>query len=141
MNLSPEDRAYLDERYGRSRVAQWPIYVVSVLVAGLLAWGVWAYWGTINPKVTSAMTTYHLNTPNDHSSTATFEVNRRGKDLRATCSFKALARDHSTVGVVSREIPLKTSEKTTLTWTVKTTRPAFTIQWIGCTAPGQNSPK
>lgn len=139
MRLSPEDRAYLDERYGRNSRSRWSIYVVAVIVAALAAWGVWAFNAQIHPKVTSGLTGYTI--VDSQTATAKFEVVRAKADVQATCTVQALAQDHSTVGQLAKLIPLGSPTKATFTVTIKTTRRAFAINWLGCTAPGQNSPK
>ena len=138
-SLSPADRAYLDERYGRNHRRQWPVVVVSVIVAALAAWVVWAFNAQIHPKVTSGLTGYTID--NAQQSTATFDVVRANGSVQATCIVQALASDHSTVGQLAKIIPLGSPTKATFTVTIKTTRKAFAINWLGCTAPGQNTPK
>ncbi|MGN6722390.1 MAG: DUF4307 domain-containing protein [Marmoricola sp.] len=139
MRLSPEDRAYLDDRYGRTHRSRWPVYVVSVIVAALAAWAVWAFNAQIHPKVTSGLSTYTI--VNAQKATATFDVVRADASVRATCTVQALAQDHSTVGQLAKIIPVASPTKSTFTVTIKTTRKAFAVNWLGCTAPGQNSPK
>ena len=138
-SLSPADRAYLDERYGRNNRSRWPVYVVSVIVAGLAAWTVWAFNAQIHPKVTSGLTSFKLE--NAQESTATFEVVRANASVEATCIVQALASDHSTVGQLAKIIPVGSPTTATFTVTIKTTRKAYAINWLGCTAPGQNTPK
>lgn len=138
-SLSPADRAYLDERYGRRHRPGWPVWVVAVIVAGLAAWTVWAFNAQIHPKVTSALTSYTIE--NAQRSTATFQVVRANTGVEATCSVQALAKDHTTVGQLSTIVPLRSATTATFTVTIKTTRKAFAINWLGCTAPGQNAPK
>lgn len=139
MRLSADDRAYLDERYGRTHRSQWPVYVISVIVAALLAWVVWAFNAQIHPKVTSGLTGYTI--VNAQESKATFDVVRADASVQATCTVQALAEDHSTVGQLAKLIPLGSATHSTFTVTIRTTRKAFAINWLGCTAPGQNSPK
>lgn len=139
MKLSPADRAYLDERYGRNHKSGWPVYVVSVIVAALAAWAVWAFNAQIHPKVTSGLTSFTI--VNSQESTATFEVVRANAGVEATCTVQALASDHSAVGQLAKIIPVSSPTKATFTVTIRTTRKAFAINWLGCTAPGQNTPK
>lgn len=139
MRLSPEDRAYLDERYGRDRRKKWPVYLISVIAAALVVWLGWAYWAQITPKVTSGMTSYTI--VNDQQATATFEVGRANTRIEATCTVQALGQDHSTVGQLAKIIPLDSAKTATFTVTIKTTRKAYAINWVGCTAPGQATPK
>lgn len=137
--LSPSDRAYLDERYGRNQKKSWPVYVVAVIVAALAAWAVWAFNAQIHPKVTSGLTKFTL--VNAQQSTATFNVVRANAGVQATCTVQALAEDHSTVGQLAKIIPVSAPVNATFTVTIRTTRKAFAINWLGCTAPGQNTPK
>jgi hypothetical protein len=139
MRLSPDDRAYLDERYGRNNRSRWSIYLVSVIVAALAAWAVWAFNAQIHPKVTSGLTSYTI--VNSQQATATFEVVRADASVQATCTVQALASDHSTVGQLAKLIPLGSPTTSTFTIAIRTTRKAFAINWLGCTAPGQNTPK
>lgn len=147
MRLSPEDRAYLDERYGVNNKFRWPVYVVSVLVAAFVVWMAWAYWAEIHPKVTSGETNYNLNSQGSLAkgtlaSTVTFQVIRANKSVHATCTVQALAKDHSVIGqLTDKAIPMSAPTNTTITWSIPTYRSAFAINWIGCTAPGQNTAK
>lgn len=115
------------------------MYVVSVIVAALAAWAVWAFNAQIHPKVTSGLSKYTI--VNAQQATATFDVVRADAGVQATCAVQALAQDHSTVGQLAKIIPLTSATKATFTVTIKTTRKAFAVNWLGCTAPGQNSPK
>lgn len=139
MRLSPDDRAYLDDRYGRAHHKRWPVYVVSVVVAALAAWAVWAFNAQIHPKVTSGLTKYTI--VNAQQVTATFDVARANAGVQATCTVQALAEDHSTVGQLAKIIPVASPTRSTFTVTIRTTRRAFAVNWVGCTAPGQNAPK
>ena len=139
MKLSPADREYLDDRYGPNNRSRWPVYVISIIVAALAAWAVWAFNAQIHPKVTSGLTTYRI--VNAQQATATFDVVRADAGVQATCTVQALAEDHSTVGQLAKIIPVTSPTKATFTVTIRTTRKAFAVNWVGCTAPGQNSPK
>jgi hypothetical protein len=139
MRLSPEDRQYLDDRYGRNNRSKWPVYIVSVIVAALAAWAVWAFNAQIHPKVTSGLTKYKI--VNAQQVTATFEVVRANAGVQASCTVQALADDHSTVGQLAKIIPVASTTDATFTVTIRTTRKAFAVNWLGCTAPGQNTPK
>lgn len=140
MHLSPEDRAYLDDRYGRNRKKRWPSVIVAIIIAAGVAWTAWAFWGQIHPKVTSGMTSYDIT--DEHHVTVTFEVKRDNADVAARCSLKVQAHDHSTVGIVTdKPLPLTTPDNTPIKWEISTTRKAYAVQWVGCTADGQNSPK
>lgn len=139
MRLKPADRDYLDERYGQHERKQWPLYIIAIIVAAAAAWAVWAFWAQITPKVTSGLTAYTIT--NAQESTATFEVSRANTGIEATCTVQALAQDHSTVGQLAKIIPLDSPKTATFTITIKTTREAYAINWIGCTAAGQNTPK
>src|SRR6185437_2922754 len=132
-------------------------YVVATLVVAFIAWIAWAYWAQIHPKVTSGETNYSLNVQGslkkgDLASSVTFQVIRANKNVKVNCVVTALASDHSTVGTLSGDpfamqppaakYPANPSAtNVTVTWFVPTYRTAFAINWVGCTAPGQNSPK
>ncbi|NIL49582.1 DUF4307 domain-containing protein, partial [Streptomyces sp. 2BBP-J2] len=96
MRLSPEDRAYLDDRYGVNKRKRWPGYVVATLVVAFIAWIAWAYWAQIHPKVTSGETNYSLNVQGslkkgDLASSVTFQVIRANKNVKVNCVVTALA--------------------------------------------------
>lgn len=152
MRLSPEDRAYLDERYGANNRKRWPAYIVSVLVVAFIAWVAWAYWAQIHPKVTSEQTSQTLNNKGTLTSLVTFEVNRANTGVQPRCSVAIVGSQRQQIGFLSgnpftmtapKQVtpPRPTATKVTVTWAVVTTQKAYAVQWNGCTAPGQDAPK
>lgn len=138
-NLNSQDRAYLEARYGRAVNSSWQVWGISIVVAALLAWGIWAFLAQINPMVRSGLTSYNIVSPNEVQ--ATFQVTRANPRVEATCVVRVQGKDHSTVGQLTKVIPMTSSTSSKLTVTIRTTRQGYAVMWDGCTAPGQKTPK
>ena len=70
-----------------------------------------------------------------HEATATIDVSL-DDGVDASCTVRAYAADHSTVGEVTY-----TPEQGRNTVAVRTERRASSVENIGCTAPGQPRPR
>lgn len=125
----------LADRYGapspwRRRVG---VGLAAAVVAVSLGWLAWATWFHSNPEVKSTLIAFNVEGP--HSTRATVQVSL-GEGVKATCRLRAYAEDHTTVGELAFT-PVNGDNEVT----IRTERPATTVEKIGCTAPGQKRPQ
>ena len=126
------------ERYGRR--PPW-LRALGLGLAGALAvaglvWLAWVVWFHANPSVTSELLGWKV--VDDHTVSARVQVSLEdGHSSRGVhCVVQAAAVDHTTVGEVTFTPHTGTNEVT-----IRTERPATSVSFEGCTAPGQNRPR
>ena len=107
---------------------------LAIVVVALAGWFVWAVWLHSHPKVGSSMESWELNGPN--AVTVTVDVHIYDAAAHPTCTVLAYAEDHSTVGEHSFT-PISGRQ----TITLRTERPATSVDWQGCIAQGQKDPQ
>ena len=125
----------LAERYGApSPVRRRLVVVATVLaVAALAGWLVWATLFHATPAVGSEMVGYDI--VDENRATAVVSVSLE-EGVVGSCTLRALADDHSTVGELAFE-PVDGRNDVT----IRTERRATTVTLLGCTAPGQPRPR
>jgi hypothetical protein len=112
--------------------------VVGLIVIALLAWLVWAIAGSANPAVSSTEVTKNENGP--HSAWIRYQIQYGNGPVDATCTVRALADDSEEVGRTSFTPARNATSKDVYKVSFRTTRLASSIEWLGCTAPGQPRP-
>ncbi len=125
----------LAERYGavspvRRRLVVAAIGLVVVVLAG---WLVWATLFHATPAVESQLAAYDI--VDDNRTTAVVSVSLED-GVVASCTLRAFADDHSTVGELAFE-PVEGRNDVT----VRTERLATSVTLLGCTALGQPRPR
>ena len=125
----------LAERYGapspvRRRLAVAAIGLVVVVLAGWLAWTTLFH---ATPAVESQLAAYDI--VDDNRATALVSVSLEDGTV-ASCTLRAFADDHSTVGELAFE-PVDGRNDVT----IRTERLATSVTLLGCTAPGQPRPR
>jgi len=129
----------LGERYGTP--APWrrrALVVASVGVALVfLGWLAWTVYEHSTPRVTSELETFSIE--DDHTATAVIVVTLDSADVKASCTLRAYAADHTTVGELT--FTPEPSEGRRQVETIRTERRATSVENIGCTAPGQDRPR
>jgi hypothetical protein len=129
----------LRERYGapapwRRRALIGASVFVALVFLGWLAWTVYEH---STPKVTSELETFSIE--DDHTATAVLVVTLDSADVEASCTLRAYAEDHTTVGELTfTPDPGKGRRQVE---TIRTERRATSVENIGCTAPGQDRPR
>ena len=126
----------LADRYGAP--APWRRVAILgacvVVAAAFLGWLGWAIWAQSTPEVRSNLVGYDV--VDTHTATAEVDVVLRDDGVRATCTLRAYAADHSVVGELAfTPVDGRNAE------TVRTERGATSVELVGCTAPGQNRPR
>jgi hypothetical protein len=129
----------LRERYGAP--ARWRHRAVLagavVLAAVFLGWLGWAVYEHSTPEVTSELESFTV--VDDHTVTAVLVVTLGDADVEASCTLRAYAVDHTTVGELTFT-PDPTDGRRQVE-TIRTERRATSVESIGCTAPGQDRPR
>ncbi len=129
----------LDQRYGASSPGRRRVLIaVSVLVAAAFAgWLGWVIYEQSQPEVTSQLETFSID--DDYTATAVLVVSLRSSDTEASCTLRAYAEDHSTVGEVT--FTPEPGKGRRQVQTIRTDRRATSVESQGCTAPGQDRPR
>ena len=127
----------LADRYGASspRRRRTLLVVVVVVAAVFAGWLAWTIWAVSTPEVSSELLGFDV--VDEHAATARVAIVLDDEDVRATCTLRAYAEDHSIVGELSFA-PLGSGNTEQ---TVRTERTATSVELLGCTAPGQQRPQ
>ena len=128
------------ERYGRPpgrrRVA---LVLAAVLAIAGLGWLAWAVWLESTPDVQSGLVRTHVDGP--HRVTADVALSFGNPHVVASCVLQAQADDHSVVGELNFRVGPVASEHVTVRKSMRTERPAVTVNLVGCTTPDQRRPR
>jgi hypothetical protein len=129
----------LAQRYGAP--APWrrrALVTASVaLTVVFLAWLAWSVYEHATPKVTSELETYSIE--DEHTATAVLVVSLDSADVKASCTLRATAEDHTTVGELTFTPDPSTGRRQVQE--IRTERLATSVESLGCTAPGQDRPR
>ena len=129
----------LAQRYGAP--APWrrrALVVASVALAVVfVAWLAWTVYEQATPQVTSELEPFSVE--DDHTVTAVLVVSLDSADVKASCTLRAYAEDHTTVGELT--FTPDPSKGRRQVQTIRTERRATSVEKIGCTAPGQDRPR
>lgn len=129
----------LEQRYGApSPLRRRVVIAASVLVA--LVFGSWLAWTTYvhaSPEVTSELETFSVQ--DENTVTAVLVVSLDSADVQASCTLRAYAEDHSTVGELTFTPDPSLGRRQVQT--IRTDRRATSVESQGCTAPGQDRPR
>jgi hypothetical protein len=114
------------------------LIAASVAVAAVfLGWLAWTVYDHSTPEVTSELETFSID--DDHAVTAVLVVILDDADVKASCTLRAYAEDHTTVGEVT--FTPDPSKGRRQVQTIRTDRRATSVESQGCTAPGQDRPR
>ena len=125
----------LAERYGAPSPVRRRLVVAAIGLAVVVLAG-WLVWTTLfhaTPQVESQLAAYDIL--DDNRATALVSVSLED-GLVASCTLRAFADDHSTVGELAFE-PVDGRNDVT----IRTERRATSVTLLGCTAPGQPRPR
>jgi hypothetical protein len=129
----------LRERYGAP--AAWRrtalVAASAVVTLAFLGWLAWAVYEHSTPKVTSELETFSIE--DDHTATAVLVVTLDSAEVKASCTLRAYAADHTTVGELT--FTPDPAQGRRQVETIRTERQATSVESIGCTAPGQDRPR
>jgi hypothetical protein len=129
----------LTERYGTP--PRWRRRALVAVSAGVaVAFAVWLGWTVYEqstPEVTSELESFSV--VGDHSVTAVLVVRLDDAGVEASCTVRAFAEDHTTVGELT--FTPDPSKGPRHVQTIRTDRRATSVEKVGCTAPGQDRPR
>jgi hypothetical protein len=126
------------ERYGTpSRSRRGVVVALSALLAlAFAAWLAWTVYEHSTPEVTSQLESFSV--VDDHTVTAVLVVSLDDAGVEASCTLRAYAEDHTTVGELTfTPDPAQGRQAQT----IRTERRATSVDSLGCTAPGQQQPR
>ena len=125
----------LVERYGAPSPVRRSLVLVAIglVVVVLAGWLVWTTLFHASPAVESQLAAYDI--VDDNRATALVSVSLED-GVVASCTLRAFADDHSTVGELAFE-PVDGRNDVA----VRTERLATSVTLLGCTAPGQPRPR
>ena len=129
----------LGGRYGAAAPWQRRAAITASVALGVvfLAWLAWAVYEHSTPRVTSQLESYSIE--DDHTVTAVLVVSINSPNVKASCTLRAFAEDHTTVGELT--FTPDTGKGRRQVETIRTERRATSVQNVGCTAPGQDHPR
>jgi Domain of unknown function (DUF4307) len=129
----------LTQRYGAP--SPWRrgvvIAVSAALVLAFAGWLGWAVYEHATPNVTSELESFSID--DDHTATAVLVVTLDDADVKASCTLRATAEDHTTVGELTFTPDPSLGRRQVQT--IRTDRRATSVESLGCTAPGQDRPR
>jgi hypothetical protein len=128
---SAATRALMAERYGTaSPRRRWlGIVGLGVLVAGLLAWLIWAAWVHATTSITGEVVSFDV--VSQHRMKVTVQIGRPG-GTKVQCTVQAEAVDHSLVGQVVVSVPASAASGAEIDATIKTDREATSASVTDC---------
>ena len=129
----------LAQRYGAPAPWRRRALVIASVAQALvfLTWLAWSVYEHATPQVTSELETFSVD--DDHTVTAVLVVSLDSSDVKASCTLRAYAEDHTTVGELT--FTPDPSKGRRQVQTIRTERRATSVEKIGCTAPGQDRPR
>ncbi len=129
----------LEGRYGAPSPWRRRVIIIGsvALAVGFLVWLAWTVYEHSTPKVTSELETFSVQ--DDHTVSAVLVVSLDSADVKASCTLRAYAEDHTTVGELT--FAPEVSEGRRQVKTIRTERRATSVESLGCTAPGQDRPR
>ncbi|WP_244931796.1 DUF4307 domain-containing protein [Nocardioides sp. W7] len=135
---SQDSPATLAERYGAPspwrRRATWVACALLGVVA--LGWLAWTIVGQTSKPVDSDLVSFDL--VDEHTTTALVDVRVRDDATGVACLLRAFAEDHNVVGELSFTPAADDPDRTEQT--IRTERLATSVEFVGCTADGQERP-
>jgi hypothetical protein len=129
----------LAQRYGAPSRARRGVLVGVCVALGLVfaGWLAWTVYEHSTPEVTSELESFSVD--DDHAVTAVLVVSLADADVKASCTLRAYAEDHTNVGELTFSPDPQTGRRQVQT--IRTERRATSVEKVGCTAPGQDQPR
>jgi hypothetical protein len=129
----------LEGRYGAPSLLRRRATVLASVALGLVfaGWLAWTVYEHSTPQVTSELETFSVT--DDHHVTAVLVVRLDDADVEASCTLRAYAEDHTTVGELTFTPDPALGRRQEQT--IRTERRATSVESIGCTAPDQGQPR
>ena len=124
------------DRYGAPRPGLRRALVAgcAVVVLAFLGWLAWTTWEHSTPPVTSELVSFDV--VDEHTATAVLQIEFADDDVVASCTLRAIAEDHTSVGDLSFTPDPRDGERFEVT--IRTERRANAVEKLGCVAEGQS---
>ncbi|MFA6298270.1 MAG: DUF4307 domain-containing protein [Nocardioides sp.] len=131
--------APLVDRYGAPRPGRRRALIAGCLVVVLafLGWLGWTTWEHATPRVDSELVSFDI--VDEHTATAVLQIEFADDDVEASCTLRAIAEDHSSVGDLSFTPDPREGGRFEVT--IRTERRATSVESVGCTTDGQSRPR
>lgn len=114
-DLTPENQAFLADRYGTARSNTWKISAAILLII-FLPWLIWSAWHHSNPDFRITLVSFQ-NEKSD-SIDITYLIERRNPMNSLTCTLVARDLDKNVVGEIEDFIPGSGTRQLTKTTTI-----------------------
>ena len=114
-NLSPENQAFLADRYGSVHRKTWKIPAAIVMII-FLPWLMWSAWHHSNPEFRITLVSFQ-NEKTD-SIDITYLIERRDPSLALICTVVARDIDKNVVGEIEDSIAASSTKQITQTTTI-----------------------
>ena len=114
-NLTPEERALMEERYGKRRKNTWLI-PAGITVIIFIPWLMWSAWNFANPEIRVTLISFQ-NEKSD-SIEITYKVDRRDPGSPLTCTLVARDIDKNVVGEIEDKVPASVRSSITISRTI-----------------------
>jgi len=101
------------------------------MAAMAMGWLGWMIWDHSTPDVQSKLISFTV--VDQHRTEATVEVSLGSEDVVASCTLRAFAEDHATVG----ELAFVPTGSGRIEQTIRTEREATAVELVGCTTADQ----
>jgi Domain of unknown function (DUF4307) len=126
----------LDDRYGAPSAFRRRLTIAGSVALGVVfaVWLGWTVYEHATPEVASELETFSVD--DDHHVTAVLVVSLDSPDVQASCTLRAYAEDHTTVGELTFTPDPSVGKRQEQT--IRTERRATSVEALGCTAPGQD---
>lgn len=130
-NLTPEQRALMDERYGKRRKNTWMIPAALTFMI-FIPWLMWSAWHHSNPNIRYTLVSFQ-NEKSD-SIDITYLIERRDPATPLYCTLVARDIDKNVVGEIEDLVPGTTTRQLTKTTTIPTRITPVNAAVTGCRA-------
>lgn len=130
-NLSPENQALLDDRYGAVRRNTWKV-PAAILMIIFLPWLMWSAWHHSNPEF--RITLISFQNEKADSIDITYIIERRDPSQTLICTFVARDIDKNVVGEIDSRIEARSTKVVTHTTTIPARITPVNAAVLGCRA-------
>jgi hypothetical protein len=116
-NLTPEERALMEERYGKRQKNSWVIPAALTFMI-FIPWLMWSAWHHSNPEIRYTLVSFQNE--KSESIEITYLIERRDPAIPLTCTLVARDIDKNVVGEIEDLVPASPTKQFTKTTTIPT---------------------
>ena len=133
--MTRTDDNRLAHRYGRQPRSKIVVVAIGLLATLGIAWLAWVVTYYARPMVQSGLVGFEVT--GKHTAQGTVTIQRRDRDVDASCLLRAYAPDHTIVGELNFDVTATAPADMTVTKRLRTERKATSVTIVGCRAEGQ----